>query len=175
MRSLLFIIILIAIYQKSYAQDDKNHCNYTNVKLDIYSRDDIRLSSKNCDLNADNQYIESFLLVGQKKIIVNKIYGGNGGGAGIELLAASIYKKKYKEPVLIMLYVENYCCYPQPSGKLYTIELYKVFNIDNNIKIEEITKILNGNSTGLEGVSDDYMHFKYKNIASIKRWLDKHY
>jgi hypothetical protein len=68
-----------------------------------------------------------------------------------------------------------FCCYPQPSGQLYSIELYKIWNIDKNIKIEPITEILQEYSTGLEGVSDDYMHFKYKDIASIKKWLDKNY
>jgi hypothetical protein len=29
--------------------------------------------------------------------------------------------------------------------------------------------------SGLEGVSDDYMHFKFKDIASIKKWLDKNH
>ncbi|WP_265092424.1 hypothetical protein [Acinetobacter courvalinii] len=41
--------------------------------------------------------------------------------------------------------------------------------------MKPITDILGDNSSGLEGVSDDYMHFKFKDIASIKKWLDKNY
>ena len=44
----------------------------------------------------------------------------------MELIAVSLYKKNSKPPVLITLYSETYCCYPQPSGKLYTVDLYEI-------------------------------------------------
>ena len=45
----------------------------------------------------------------------------------------------------------------------------------NGIGVNSITDILGDNSSGLDGVSDGYMSFKLKNIASIKKWLDKNY
>ena len=72
-------------------------------------------------------------------------------------------------------YSEKYCCYPQPAGTLYTVNLYEIHKNNNKISVKSITDILGDNSSGLDGVSDDYMKFSLKNIASIKKWLDKNY
>ena len=73
------------------------------------------------------------------------------------------------------MYSETYCCYPQPSGKLYTVDLYEIKKERNHVVLNSITNILGRDNSGLEGVSDDYMHIKFKDIASIKKWLDKNH
>lgn len=154
----------------------ENFCKVDQTyKLSVFGDNDAEFISKNCDLSPDNQYIESFLILKNKKIYINKINGRVGNGGGAELIAVSLYKKNSKKPVLITLYSETYCCYPQPSGKLYTVDLNEIKRENNSINLKSITDILGDNNSGLEGVSDDYMHFKFKDISSIKKWLDKNY
>jgi hypothetical protein len=105
---------------------------------------------------------------------VSKVNSRIGNGEGVKLIAVRVYKKINRPPILIEPYSEKYCCYPQPTGTLYTINLYEIYK-NNKISVKSITDILGSNSSGLDGVSDEYMKFNLKNIASIKKWLDKNY
>lgn len=169
----LFILIFLFCYKNAWA---KELCHVDEeVALSIFKKNDAKFISNNCEIALDNQYVESFLIIQNKKLFLDRVKGRVGNGEGAELVAVSLYRKKSKLPVLITLYSETYCCYPQPSGKLYTVDLYNIVKNGNNISLKPITDILGDNSSGLEGVSDDYMHFKFKDIASIKKWLDKNY
>lgn len=173
-----YVLILFMFFTlTTYAEiKEDNSCKLNQkYKLSVFSKNDAKFISNNCEIAPDNQYVESFLIIQNKKLYLNRVKGRVGNGEGAELVAVSLYRKKSTLPILITLYSETYCCYPQPSGKLYTIDLYNIVKNGNNISLKPITDILGDNSSGLEGVSDDYMHFKFKDIASIKKWLDKNY
>ncbi|MFV5368336.1 hypothetical protein VXO74_06395 [Acinetobacter junii] len=171
------VFFLLLTIQPTYAEiTSENFCKVDQTyKLSIFSKSDAKFISKNCELSPENQYIESFLIIKNEKNYINKIEGRVGNGGGVELIAVSLYKKNSKPPVLITLYSETYCCYPQPSGKLYTVDLYEIKKESNHVVLNSITNILGRDNSGLEGVSDDYMHFKFKDIASIKKWLDRNH
>ena len=176
MNKVYLLFILILFVQVSYAnKNDSESCQKNQVKLSVFAKNDSEFISKNCDLSPDNQFVESSLITRDIKKIVSKVNGRIGNGDGVKLIAVSIYKKINKPPVLIELYSEKYCCYPQPAGTLYTVNLYEIHKNNNKISIKSITDILGDNSSGLDGVSDDYMKFSFKNIALIKKWLDKNY
>lgn len=177
MNNFYIAFLLMLVIQTTYAEATlEKFCKVDQTyKLSIFGKNDAKFISKNCDLSPDNQYIESFLILKNKKMSINKINGRVGNGGGTELIAVSLYKENSKQPVLITLYSETYCCYPQPSGKLYTVDLNEIKKENNSMVLKSITNILGDNNSGLEGVSDDYMHFKFKDINSIKEWLDKNY
>ena len=176
MNKVYLLFILILFVQVSYAnKNDSESCQKNQVKLSVFAKNDSDFISKNCEISPDNQFVESYLIRYDTKKNLSKINGRSGNGAGVKLIAVSVYKKINKPPVLIELYSEKYCCYPEPSGNLYTINLYELHNKKNGIGVNSITDILGDNSSGLDGVSDGYMSFKLKNIASIKKWLDKNY
>lgn len=78
---------------------------------------------------------------------------------------------------MITLHSESICCYPRPEGKSYSIDLYKVIKSNEKIKLTPYTGILGDNKYGFDGRNDvkEKVNFKLKDIASIKKWLDKNY
>lgn len=64
---------------------------------------------------------------------------------------------------------------PTVNGILYNVNLYEIYLTGKRVRLVDVSNILGNSQSGLEGVSDDYMHFKFKDIASIKKWLDKNY
>ena len=96
----------------------------------------------------------------------------DGGKWPQKLEAVSIYKNKV--PVLITLHTQ-YWDTPTVNGITYSVNLYKILNSSDGVRLIDISKILGQDQSGLDGVSDNYMHFKFKNISSIKKWLDINY
>lgn len=171
----IILVFLLCVFSTFSFSSTNAKCNdYQKYNLNVFGGNDISFLSKNCMVDVETQYVENFLEHQKEKIFINKVYGMVGNGSGVGLKAVSIYRKS-KDPILITLYAENYCCYPKPSGTLYTVELHKIIKKDKKIILKSITNILGENSSGLEGVSDDYLYFKLKNISSIKKWLDKNY
>lgn len=171
----IILVFLLFVFSTVSFSSTNTKCNdYQKYNLNVFGENDIIFLSKNCMVNVETQYVENFFEYQKEKIFINKVYGMIGNGSGVGLKAVSIYRKS-KDPILITLYAENYCCYPKPSGTLYTVELHKIIKIDKKIILKSITDILGENSSGLEGVSDDYLYFKLKNISSIEKWLDKNY
>ncbi|MEQ1189160.1 MULTISPECIES: hypothetical protein [Acinetobacter] len=153
--------------------DTEKFCKTQITKLTVYIKNDFELISKSCD-SESNPFIENTLVSKNQKMFLNK-YSMDGGDNPQKLAAVSVYKKKNSEPILITLHTQKWCCYPSPQGTVYSVDLYKIKKINNNIKIDSITNILGENSSGLDGVSDEYLSFKFKDIASIKKWLEKNY
>lgn len=174
MGKIIFGFLLCIFSTISLSSNNDKCSSYQKYTLSVFEKNDITFLSKNCVIDPQTQYVKNFFELQKKKIFINKLYGRIGNGSGVELKAVSIYRKS-KEPILITLYTENYCCYPQPSGILYTVELHKITKKDKKIVLKSITNILGDNSSGLEGVSDDYLHYELKNISLIKEWLDKNY
>lgn len=171
----IILVFLLCFFSTISFSSTNNKCSgYQKYNLSVFSKNDISFLSKNCMIDVETQYVENFFEIQKEKIFINKVFGRVGNGSGVQLKAVSIYRKS-KDPILITLYAENYCCYPKPSGTLYTIELHKIIKKDEKIILKSITNILGDKSSGLEGVSDDYLYFKLKNISSIKKWLDKNY
>ncbi|MEB5477120.1 hypothetical protein I2F25_08720 [Acinetobacter pollinis] len=150
---------------------ENESCKTTITKLTIYTKNDFNLVSKSCDSEEDPS-IENFITSKNNKQFLNK-YSMDGGSWPQELAAVSIYKAK--KPVLITLHTQKWCCYPSPEGIVYSIDLYNIIKLNNGFKIMPVTQILGDNSSGLDGTSDEVMHFKLKDISSIKKWLDKNY
>lgn len=161
------------VYADSIVNTDKS-CVSNITKLTVDTKNDFKLISRSCD-SEDNPFIENFLVSKNQKLFLNR-YSMDGGESPQKLAAVSIYKnKKNSGPILITLHTQKWCCYPSPEGIVYSIDLYSIKKTKNNVMIEPITNILGKNSSGLDGVSDDYMYFKLKDIASIKKWLDQNY
>ncbi|MEB5477122.1 hypothetical protein [Acinetobacter pollinis] len=101
----------------------------------------------------------------------------DGGKSPQELAAVSIYRNIKKEPVLITLHTQDWCCYPLSQGTVYSVNLYKIKKTDSKITLIDITRDLGEESSGLDGENDigEKLIFKYKNISSIKKCLDKNY
>ena len=83
-------------------------------------------------------------------------------------------QKTNKNPILITLHTQ-YWDTPTINGTTYSIDLYQITNKNGKIQVTDISKILGDKQSGLDGVSDDYILFDLKNIALIKKWLDKNY
>ncbi|MFC6053179.1 hypothetical protein ACFPT0_10070, partial [Acinetobacter portensis] len=128
--------------------------------------------SKICNSN-DNPYIENSLQGLNKNVYLNK-YSIDGGKWYQKLAAVSVYKKTNKNPILITLHTQ-YWDTPTINGTTYSIDLYQITNKNGKIQVTDISKILGDKQSGLDGVSDDYILFDLKNIALIKKWLDKNY
>ena len=169
-----FIFLLVfctSVFAES--QSEKSNCEINSTLLTVYKKNDFKILSKSCD-SEDNPFIENILQGYNTKIFLNE-YSMDGGEWPQKLEAVSIYRKKNKPPILITLHTQKWCCYPSPEGEVYSIDLYEITRDKNSFKLKDIGSILGDDQGGLDGVSDDYMHFKLKNIALIKKWLDKNY
>ncbi|WP_241527911.1 hypothetical protein [Acinetobacter proteolyticus] len=168
------VFFLIFFVGTSYAEKkNDNLCNLNQkYKLSIFGKNDFILISKFCDYN-DKHFLVNFLIKGKQKIFINK-YSVNGGKWPQKLEAVSIYKQKNKAPILITLHTQRWDT-PTIGGVTYSINLYQIINNNEGVKLIDISKNLGNDQSGLDGISDEYMHFKFKDIASIKKWLDKNY
>ena len=171
-----FIFLLVfctSVFAES--QSEKSNCEINSTLLTVYKKNDFKILSRSCN-SEDNPFIENMLQGYNKKIFLNK-YSMDGGKNRQELIAVSIYKKINKEPILITLHKQYWCCYPLAEGNSYTVNLYKIKKTDSNFNIIDITKLLGTEDQGLDGQNDigENFVFKLKDIASTKKWLDKNY
>ncbi|ENW94197.1 hypothetical protein [Acinetobacter dispersus] len=168
----LITMFFVCFVNAAYAKNSIQSCEEAVTKLTVNKKHDFNLMSKSCDFE-ENPFIENFLINGKQKRFVNK-YSMDGGKWPQKLEAVSIYKQKNKVPVLITLHTQRWDT-PTINGVTYSINLYKIINNNEGVNLIDISKILGEDKSGLDGVSDDYMHFKFKDINSIKEWLDKNY
>lgn len=162
--------LFIFLINVTYAKDASLSCKEDTTQLTVYNRHDFKFISKSCNFE-ENPFVENFLISGKKKIFINK-YSMDGGKWPQKLEAVSIYKNKV--PVLITLHTQ-YWDTPTVNGITYSVNLYKILNSSDGVRLIDISKILGQDQSGLDGVSDNYMYFKFKNISSIKKWLDINY
>ena len=164
---LVFILGLpIPVYAKNLT------CKITNnTKLTVYKKADSTIISEEC--SNDNPYISSYLLHNEQKIFINK-YSLDAGKWMPKMAAVSIYNKTGKFPLLITIHTQDWDT-PTILGVSYNIDLYEVTYKNGEIKLIDISQILGDNKSGLDGESDQKMIFKLKDIALIKKWLDKNY
>ncbi len=60
------------------------------------------------------------------------------------------------------------------EGFVYKVNFYQI-DSNNQVLLENITHIFDEKSEGFEGMAEGEVYYNYKNIASIKKWLDKNY
>ena len=168
----IVMIFFVGFINAAYAKNTVQSCGEVVTKLTVSKKNDFNLISKSCDYE-ENPFIMNFLINGEQKIFINK-YSVDGGKWPQKLEAVSVYKQKNKPPVLITLHTQRWDT-PTINGLTYSVNLYKITNNKDGVELLDISTILGNDQSGLEGVSDDYMHFKFKDIASIKKWLDKNY
>lgn len=172
----LFLSFLIFYTSHTYASDELNaNCQNKKINLNIFYKDDFSFNSQLC-ANDDRSYIINFLQNNSQSILINKKEEEFGYDYPV-LEAVSVFKKGKLPPLLITLHSEYVCCYPRPEGKSYAIDLYKIIKDGGKFKINSYTSILGENNYGFDGQNDvrEKVHFKLKDIASIKKWLDKNY
>lgn len=58
------------------------------------------------------------------------------------------------------------------EGSSYEVNLYQ---LDKDMKLTELTGLLGEDSEGFEGLIEGRVYYKFKDIVSIKKWLDKNY
>lgn len=174
----IFIFSILIVAQSTAAKQAINQsCKADqSYNFNVFSKKDLRFTSETCVSDLEEQHVKSYyILKGKKKLISRVDQGIVDGGQGVKLIAVSLYKRKVKNPILISIYSEKYCCYPKPTGDFYTVELHEFVKNKNSIELKSITHILGNDSSGLNGVFDDYLTFKFKDISSVKKWLDKNY
>ncbi|MFI8146795.1 hypothetical protein [Acinetobacter sp. ABJ_C5_2] len=153
-----------------------SECNEEKVTpLSIFNKHDYEIHSYICD-SEDGKYIKNYLSLSNKTnfIFLNKIEN-DGSRDNPKQLAVSIYHPRgNKKPLLITLHGQYDCCYPHPEGTTYYIDIFK---INENGKVYNISNILGRNVSGYDGQNDikEKSFFNLKDIASIKKWLEKNY
>ncbi|MGN5762811.1 hypothetical protein ACNQO6_00475 [Acinetobacter calcoaceticus] len=170
-----FILISITFLMIGYAnakmKDTYEGCDIKYTKISLKFKNDFRIVSKTCD--EENPIVINYLEGSDQKIFINK-YDINIGKWLPKLEAVSVYKKDNQRPLLITLHTQVWDS-PIVNGILYNVNLYEIYLTGKRVRLVDVSNILGNSQSGLEGVSDDYMHFKFKDIASIKKWLDKNY
>lgn len=184
MKSLIISIILfcssgfcIAQEIQSIKNEDKS-CDDQNYKLSLFKTNDTLFSASHC-ITIHNEEIDEIIynsiLVNGKKYELKNFRKENSPSRKINLEAVSVYKDNRHPPLLIILFSEEFCCYPQLDGKDYTIYLYKIYQNKENgeLKLIPSNHILGENASGFNGISDHKIEFKLKNIREIKKYLNK--
>lgn len=175
LRTFIFSILIVAQSACARQTIDKSCEADQAYNFNVFSKKDVRFTSEVCISDSEEQYVKSYYALKGSKKLISRVDGGIDGGQGVKLIAVSLYKRKVKNPILISIYSEKYCCYPKPTGDFYTVELHEFVKIKNSIELKSITHILGDDTSGLNGVFDDYLTFKFKDISSVKKWLDKNY
>lgn len=154
--------------------DKYNHqtCSYLNNKLSIFKKNDALFSSSYC-IDDGEEIINNSILIGGKKYELRDFKKAEIISRRINLEAISIYKVNKNDPLLIILFSEEFCCYPQLEGKNYRIYLYKIYEDKKNNEFKFISSdhILGENVSGFDGISDKRMIFRLRNIEEIKKYL----
>lgn len=173
-KKILFLIFYFLLINNVYGKQGLNECESRTFFLNIFSKKDFLFDSKTCF--GEDGYIINFLENKSTRIILNKKFN-EFGYDNLILEGVSIYKKEKRPPLLITLHSEYICCYPKPEGKSYLIDIYQITKRGNGFFVKPFTESLGIERYGFDGKNNVRQRsiFKYKNIASIKRWLDKHY
>lgn len=193
MRSFIISIILfcssgfcIGQEIQSIKNEDKS-CDDQNYKLSLFKTNDTLFSASHYitihneeidEINGTDgieEIIHNSILVNGKKYELKSFRKENSPSRKINLEAVSVYKDNRHPPLLITLFSEEFCCYPQLDGKDYTIYLYKIYQNKENgeLKLIPSDHILGENASGFNGISDHKIKFKLKNIREIKKYLNK--
>ncbi|MBJ8417072.1 hypothetical protein [Acinetobacter courvalinii] len=168
---LISITFLMIGCANAKVKDTYEGCDVKYTKISLKVKDDFRIVSESC--NEENPIVINYLEGSDQKIFINK-YDINIGKWLPKLEAVSVYKKDNQRPLLITLHTQVWDS-PTVNGILYNVNLYEIYLTGKRVRLVDVSNILGNSQSGLEGVSDDYMHFKFKDIASIKKWLDKNY
>lgn len=168
----IIIVLFICCTQSALA---KNQCSKNDeIKLSIFSKNDYKLYSYYCSAD-EGLYLKNYISDYKKTIFLNE-YSDFAANEPPKLLAVSIYKSKSKKPpILIVLNTAYHCCTPQMEGDLYKVNLYQVNKKNSALSLKDVTSIFGKNSDGFDGQSEGKIFYKYKDIASIKKWLEKNY
>ena len=153
-----------------------NECNEENIiPLSVFDKHDYEIHSYICNSD-DGKYIKNYLSLDNKTnfMFLNEIEN-DGSRDDPKQLAVSIYHPiGNRKPLLITLHGQYDCCYPHPEGTTYYIDIFK---LNRNGTVNKISNILGKNVSGYDGQNDikEKSFFSLKDIASIKKWLDKNY
>lgn len=173
----IFIVLLFCLTLSGCSQNvlAENECSLeSKVNVSVFKNNDYKVSNYICS-SVEGNVLKNYIESNRSKIFVNEYYDFSAK-EDPKLLAVSLYKSKNnKTPVLITLHSSYHCCTPQLEGNIYKVNLYQMNKINNDIKLKDITQILGDHSEGFEGLSEGRVFYKFKNIASIKKWLDKNY
>jgi hypothetical protein len=187
MRSFIISIILFCssgfcIAQEIHPIKSDGSCDDQNYKLSLFKTNDALFSASHCitihneeideinGIDGIEEIIHNSILVNGKKYELKSFRKENSPSRKINLEAVSVYKNNRNPPLLIILFSEEFCCYPQLDGKDYTIYLYKIYQNKENgeLKLIPSDHILGENTSGFNGISDHKIEFKLKNIREIK-------
>lgn len=144
------------------------------TKLSIYKKSDYNFYNYSC-VGGEGFYSKYFLSNETRKIMLDE-FSDYASKEEPKLLAVSIYKSKNNNPpVLIVINNSYYCCAPQLEGIFYKINLFQVVGNSNNFILKDVTNIFGENSEGFVSKKHSNNIYKYQNISSVKRWLEKNY
>ncbi|MDQ8934730.1 hypothetical protein [Acinetobacter rudis] len=171
----IFVLLLFIPFQKNSAE---NQCeNGNKFNLSIFNENDYKFQSKSC--HEKNGVILKYYLINHSNSKSDYLgeYSEFSAKEEPKIRAVSVYhSKNKKDPLLILIISSYFCCTPQLEGYAYKVGIYRFSLKNNDISIEDVTsQVFGKRASGFEGKLDRTLNFKYKNIASIKRWLDKHY
>lgn len=171
---LLFVLYTVSIEQ-SYAQDKCKQSEL--VSLSIFSKNDYNFQSLSCDAE-QGVFLKNYLVNSNKNLLINE-FAEFAANEKPKIVAVSIYKPKNKiskNPLLISIASAYFCCTPQIEGYSYQVNIYEVKKQGNNVVLKDISKkLLKEDASGFDGQTDGETYYKYKDITSIKKWLDKNY
>ena len=195
MRSFIISIILFfssgfCIAQEIHPIKNDGSCDDQNYKLSLFKTNDALFSASHCitihneeideingidGIDGIEEIIYNSIVVNGKKYELKNFRKENSPSRKINLEAVSVYKDNRHSPLLIILFSEEFCCYPQLDGKDYMIYLYKIYQNKENgeLKLIPSSHILGENASGFNGISDHKIEFKLKNIREIKKYLNK--
>ncbi|ATO19278.1 hypothetical protein BS636_06180 [Acinetobacter sp. LoGeW2-3] len=169
---ILIICFSLFIFNNIYAQDKCELDSTTN--LNIFKKDDYKINSYKC-FSDQGIYLKNYIENSNYKKLVN-YYADYSAKEEPELLAVSVYKNnRMRRPILITINRSYYCCTPQIEGHMYKVGLYQITNTKKGINLEDITNILHEESEGFNGLAEGKVNYKYKDIFSIKKWLESNY
>ncbi|SPL71878.1 hypothetical protein [Acinetobacter stercoris] len=165
-------LLNILLSQSSFAEDKCENKETTN--LSIFKKNDYKFHTEICYLE-NGAYLNNYLINSDQKLFIQK--SEDFAAKEIpEVKAVSIYRSKSsKTPILITINSAYYCCTPQMEGNNYNVNLYEIKKINHKLTLKDITKILGEDSEGFEGLAEGRIHYKFKDILSIKKWLDINY
>ncbi|MCH7313885.1 hypothetical protein [Acinetobacter sp. ANC 3882] len=169
---IMLFIVSSLVYSPNVLAKDQCHIQEV-IDLSILKKNDYKFYNYTCESDS-GLYLKSYIGSPKNKVFVGE-YSDFAAKESPELLAVSVYKAKTKKPpLLITLNSASYCCTPQMEGRMYQVNLYQM-RLPNSMILKNITNILGANAEGFDGKVEGRVHYNYKTIAEIKKWLDKNY
>lgn len=167
------LLFSILFFNTLYAKGYNEKCDNNITNLTVYQKNDFTFSNYKC-VSSEGVTIKNYIKSNKIKLLINEYYDFSAKDDP-ELLAISIYKKKNIPPLLITLHSSYHCCIPQLEGSLYKVNFYEISKNNKSISLNDVTYKFGSNSDGFDGFSEGRVSYKYKNISSIKSWLEKNY